>query len=292
MFIDVFFSRRRRNTIFKCDWSSDVCSYDLVTAAQQEGEIARGGPPGGRRVGRDSREAPVQVEEEFGQKSVGDLQRADAAQPQFAREPILQGAPEALDAAFGLGRAGLEIADAEIGEHAAEVGGILVALQLLREAPVGVVADENIDPIAIDAQGQAVLGQQLLEDDGVPVQVLGEAEVQGRHGAGGVIDRAQQGHRGAAPLEPIKGTAVDLDELAQARFGRAPLAMLLVAPPVLGGQAQSAPPLADRFATDAAARLLAQLLGGVAVAESRPPCFRRSMTWSAAAWPGPAVAAP
>lgn len=169
---------------------------------------------------------------------------------------------------LALGRAGLEIADAEIGEHAAEVGGILVALQLLREAPVGVVADENIDPIAIDAQGQAVLGEQLLEDDGVPVQVLGGAEVQGQHGAGGVIDRAQQGHRGAAPLEPIKGTAVDLDELAEARFGRAPLAMLLGAPPVLGGQAQSAPPLADRFATDAEALLLEQLLGGVAVVEA------------------------
>src|SRR5882762_7763648 len=25
-----FFSSRRRHTIFKCDWSSDVCSSDLV----------------------------------------------------------------------------------------------------------------------------------------------------------------------------------------------------------------------------------------------------------------------
>src|SRR5882762_11064346 len=29
-----FFSSRRRHTIFKCDWSSDVCSSDL--AAQDE----------------------------------------------------------------------------------------------------------------------------------------------------------------------------------------------------------------------------------------------------------------
>src|SRR4030066_1827881 len=26
----VFFSSRRRHTIFKCDWSSDVCSSDLL----------------------------------------------------------------------------------------------------------------------------------------------------------------------------------------------------------------------------------------------------------------------
>src|SRR6476661_6904264 len=31
--IDFFFSSRRRQTSFKCDWSSDVCSSDLVPAA-------------------------------------------------------------------------------------------------------------------------------------------------------------------------------------------------------------------------------------------------------------------
>src|SRR5207237_2376580 len=29
-----FFSSRRRHTIFKCDWSSDVCSSDLGGAAE------------------------------------------------------------------------------------------------------------------------------------------------------------------------------------------------------------------------------------------------------------------
>src|SRR5260370_5250545 len=31
-----FFSSRRRNTSFKCDWSSDVCSSDLVLPARYE----------------------------------------------------------------------------------------------------------------------------------------------------------------------------------------------------------------------------------------------------------------
>src|SRR2546430_6841899 len=34
-----FFSSRRRHTIFDCDWSSDVCSSDLVIAAVVTGAI-------------------------------------------------------------------------------------------------------------------------------------------------------------------------------------------------------------------------------------------------------------
>src|SRR2546430_5075519 len=34
---DFFFSSRRRHTRFDCDWSSDVCSSDLVEAALDEG---------------------------------------------------------------------------------------------------------------------------------------------------------------------------------------------------------------------------------------------------------------
>src|SRR5699024_11936287 len=38
-----FFSSRRRHTISKRDWSSDVCSSDLLIEALQEGEIAAAG---------------------------------------------------------------------------------------------------------------------------------------------------------------------------------------------------------------------------------------------------------
>src|SRR4029434_9708473 len=33
-----FFSSRRRHTRFKCDWSSDVCSADLVCVRERERE--------------------------------------------------------------------------------------------------------------------------------------------------------------------------------------------------------------------------------------------------------------
>src|SRR5256886_13017241 len=35
-----FFSSRRRHTRFDCDWSSDVCSSDLVEAVRTHGEVA------------------------------------------------------------------------------------------------------------------------------------------------------------------------------------------------------------------------------------------------------------
>src|SRR5260370_23634878 len=38
-----FFSRRRRHTRFKCDWSSDVCSSDLPQTASASVSITVGG---------------------------------------------------------------------------------------------------------------------------------------------------------------------------------------------------------------------------------------------------------
>src|SRR5467141_2765364 len=35
-----FFSSRRRHTRFQCDWSSDVCSSDLVTVVAPNGNVA------------------------------------------------------------------------------------------------------------------------------------------------------------------------------------------------------------------------------------------------------------
>ena len=239
-----------------------VVTGDLarVAAAKDEGELARGDAPGGRRVARGPREAGVQVREKFRQKGIGPLRGGDVAQAQFAAQAILQGAPEAFDAAFGFGRARREVADAEVVEDAAEVGGVLGAPQLFGEAPVRVIADEEVDTIAVEGEGSPILSEHLLEDGGVAVQVLGGAEVQGEDGAGGIIDGAVQGHGGAAGLEPGKGAGVDLDQLPHPGRWRPAVSVLPRPAAVLRRQAQGAASAADQFAADAEALHLAQLL--------------------------------
>ncbi len=238
-----------------------------VAAAEDEGELARGGPPSRRRVARGAREAGVQVREERGQKGIGSLGGGDVAEAQFAAQAILQGAPEAFDAAFGFGRASLEVADAEVVQDAAEVGGVLSAPQLFGEAPVRVITDEEVDAIAVDGEGPPILGEHLLEDGGIAVQVLGGAEVQGEDRTGGIIDGAVQGHGGAPGLKPGKGAGVDLDQLPHPGLGRPAVSVLPRPAAVLRRQAQGAAPPADQFAADAQALHLAQLLGSVAVIE-------------------------
>ena len=89
-----------------------------VATAQDGGEIAGGGAPSGSGVGGGAREARGEVGQERGQEGVGRGHRADVAQAQFADEAILQGLPEAFDAALGLRGVGGDVADAEVVEDA------------------------------------------------------------------------------------------------------------------------------------------------------------------------------
>ena len=54
------------------------------------------------------------------------------------------------------GRVGGDVADAEVPQDLAELGGMLRALQLFLEGPVGVIADEDAEAIAVEGHGQAV----------------------------------------------------------------------------------------------------------------------------------------
>ena len=62
---------------------------------------------------------------------------------------ILQGLPEAFGPAFRLRGAGRDEPDAELARDAPEVGGVLRAAQLLLEGSVPVIADKDIEPIAV-----------------------------------------------------------------------------------------------------------------------------------------------
>src|SRR5262249_37482222 len=176
------------------------------------GESAGGGPPRGGGGGGGPGEAAVQVGEERGEEGVGGFEGGDAAQPQFADEAVLQGLPEPFDAALGLRGACGDEPDTELAQDAAEVRGILGAVQLLLESPVGIVADKDVEAIAIQGQGQAVGGDKLLQQGDVAVQILGGPEDQGQDGARGIVDGPVQGELGTARLEPREGASVELHE--------------------------------------------------------------------------------
>src|SRR5882762_7883370 len=57
MFVFFFFSSRRRHTRFKCDWSSDVCSSDLIFDAPAPPQPVREVPARDSRALIESREA-------------------------------------------------------------------------------------------------------------------------------------------------------------------------------------------------------------------------------------------
>ena len=65
-------------------------------------------------------------------------------------------------------------------------------MQFLFEQPVVVGAHEDVEAVAVDREKRAVLPEDLVEDDGVAVEILGGAEVQSEAPRGGVIDRAQR----------------------------------------------------------------------------------------------------
>src|SRR5688572_30888406 len=52
-----FFSSRRRHTRFDCDWSSDVCSSDLLSTLNSQLTVRRCGRRGGSGSGSGARQA-------------------------------------------------------------------------------------------------------------------------------------------------------------------------------------------------------------------------------------------
>jgi hypothetical protein len=53
------------------------------------------------------------------------------------------------------GGVGGDVADAEVPQDLAELGGVLRALELFLERPVRVVADEDAEPVAVQGHGEA-----------------------------------------------------------------------------------------------------------------------------------------
>jgi len=84
-----------------------------VLAGEVAFEIARSGPPGRSGVTWGDGEAPVEFGDEGGQVVARVLERDRLVKAQQAYEAILERAPEALDASFGLRASGGDVSDPE-----------------------------------------------------------------------------------------------------------------------------------------------------------------------------------
>ena len=90
-----------------------IADAALVHQAADAVQVLRSGAPGRWGFARSASETPIVVGDEPVQHLVGGSQIPGAAQAEFAGEAILESAPEAFDASFGLRGAGGDVGDAE-----------------------------------------------------------------------------------------------------------------------------------------------------------------------------------
>src|SRR5882724_10817472 len=240
-----------------------------VAAAQDALEITRGRPPRGRSLPGRAREALNKGGQELREKRVGLLEGLERAQAEFTDEAVLQGPPEAFDAAFGLGRLRGDEPDAEIPQHAPEMGGVLLAAELFGERPVLIITAEEAEAIAVERHGDAVLPAGLTEHGRVAVEIFGRAKPEGERDGGSIVDQPMQSGRRPAVLKPGEGAGVELSELAHRRGPGAPAPVLGRAAGPLGRPPEGPPnPPHGRSAYRQGMNLL-PLLGEVDVVEAR-----------------------
>jgi hypothetical protein len=202
-----------------------VADHALVNEAADAVEVFRWGAPSGLQVARTAGKAAVVVCHENTQPGIGGVQIVSLSQAEFAGEAVLEHAPEAFDAAFGLRRAGGDEGDAELIESAAELGGLTFSGELFFHRPEVVVADEDAAMIAVEGEWDTAGTQELTEQREIAGGGFGGEELGGEDFSGGIVLQAESGEPGAAALEPIVGGAIELDQFAFAGGSQTALTM-------------------------------------------------------------------
>jgi hypothetical protein len=193
---------------------------------------------------------------------------AAAGEAEFADQAVLRGAPGALDAAFGLGRVGRDLLDAELVEGASEWGGRLFSDELFGHGPVRVVALEDDVAVAVEAERNAggedhgAQGEQIARILGFGLEVGGENFV------GGVVLKADQGEFGPAVFELVMTAGVAKRHHAETRAGRAPGAVLAWGALLRGGQLGGAQNASHGLAAEPETFLGAKFFGEVRIVEA------------------------
>src|ERR1700730_651069 len=117
----------------------DVIGADhaLVAEAEAAGEIEaeRKRAEGGLSLAVTDGEALIIIGAEAGEDLVGGVEIAGLGEAEFADQTVLAGAPDALDAAFGLGRVGGDLLNAEFLQSPSQMGGALFTGELFGQGP-------------------------------------------------------------------------------------------------------------------------------------------------------------
>src|SRR6202162_4871615 len=165
-----------------------VADAALVMEAADAVQIFGSGTPSSSRLARRATEAAVVVGQETTKDLVAGVQIVRTGQAEFAGEAILKGAPEAFDAALGLGTVGGDVGDAELLQGATKLCGFAAAGELFIDRPVIVVANEDAVAIAIETEGYAEAAQQAVEQAEIAARVFGGKEFGDQDFTSGVVE--------------------------------------------------------------------------------------------------------
>ena len=199
---------------------------------------------------------------------VGGIQIAGLSEAEFAGKAILEHAPEAFDAAFGLWAAGGDEGDAELFESAAELSGLTFSGELFFDRPEVVVAHEDAAVIAVEGERSAVAAQQLAQQREIAECGLGGKELGGEDFSGGIVLQAERGEARAAAFQPVVGRAIELNQFAFAGGSQTALAMRGSA--AFTGRAETglAQKTTEGFAAEGEALDLAKFFAEMVIVES------------------------
>ena len=149
--------------------SDGVVLGDLAPVLEDEDpiepDVVGQRPPGGLRVEGGDREAGVVTTQVLAQEGIGASPIDHAGQPKLHDEPVLERAPQALDPALGLGRAGEDRVDVEFDQRPADLAQRRVVIGQ-RLAAGRVRRGEGAVAVAVDGAGQTMgldRGAQDLE---------------------------------------------------------------------------------------------------------------------------------
>lgn len=154
------------------------------------------------------------------------MDRLYARQLHLHDEAVLEGAPQALDAAPGFGRVRGYRAYAEFRQGTAELSRLSLTLEFLleRPGPLVMVLEYGV-AIVVELPGQAAALQYLPEEEEVALGVFLLAKEGGADFARGVVNGAQESAAGQAQAKPVVVAAVHLQEHALLRPAVSPAAV-------------------------------------------------------------------